>query len=332
MPHFFCGLAAPRVRDTFPVRIFLVLVLGALQVFALAPGGARAEDETEWAVQAGLADQSLLLDVCSVDGVIAAAGERGHILLSTDQGRSWTQAAVPTRTTLTAIHFFDASLGWAAGHDGIILRTRDGGLTWERVRFAPEQEQPVLDIWFQNQKQGYAIGAYGLFLVTGDGGDTWTQQQIDDEEWHLNHLAATDSGRLFIAAEAGRIYRSDSSGESWVTLPSPYEGSFFGTLPLEGGSLLLFGLRGRLFRSEDAGLTWQAVQSNTTASLNHGLVLEDGTVLLAGLGGTLLLSRDCGRTFQPRRQKDRQGISALALAADGSVIAVGEFGVRILEL
>ena len=332
MPHFFCGLAAPRVRDTFPTRSVLALVLGGLLVFALARGEARAEEDIQWAIQARLADHSLLLDVCSVDGMLAAAGERGHILLSTDQGKSWTQAAVPTRTTLTAIHFFDARLGWAAGHDGIILRTRDGGRTWERVRFAPEQEQPLLDIWFQNEKQGYAIGAYGLFLVTSDGGDTWSQEQVSDEEWHLNHLAATDSGRLFIAAEAGRIYRSDSSGENWVSLPSPYEGSFFGTLPLEDGSLLLFGLRGHLFRSEDAGRTWEAVQSSTTASLNHGLVLDDGTILLAGLGGTLLVSRDCGRTFQLQRQKDRQGIVALAQAADGSVIAVGEFGVRILEL
>ncbi|NIN72690.1 MAG: sialidase, partial [Gemmatimonadetes bacterium] len=49
----------------------------------------------------------------------------------------------------------------------------------------------------------------------------------------------------------------------WTTLPSPYEGSFFGTLPLEGDSLLLFGLRGHLFRSDDAGESWEEIPTGT---------------------------------------------------------------------
>ena len=69
----------------------------------------------------------------SRDGLVVAVGERGHVLVSGDEGRSWRQADVPSRALLTGVFMHDARLGWAVGHDEVVLRTRDGGLTWERV-------------------------------------------------------------------------------------------------------------------------------------------------------------------------------------------------------
>ena len=40
-------------------------------------------------------------------------------------------------------------------------------------------------------------------------------------------------GTMYIAAEAGSFYRSDDGGENWITLATPYEGSYFGVLALE---------------------------------------------------------------------------------------------------
>ena len=37
---------------------------------------------------------------------------------------------IPTRVTLTGVFMHDPHLGWAVGHDGIILGTRDGGESW----------------------------------------------------------------------------------------------------------------------------------------------------------------------------------------------------------
>ena len=54
----------------------------------------------------------------------------------------------------------------------------------------------------------------------------------------------------------------------WRQLPSPYEGSFFGVLPLDGEALLAYGLRGNLYRSENAGASWQKLASGTLAMLD----------------------------------------------------------------
>ena len=314
------------------------------------PSGALAQEDDaenlESALVKPLASRSLLLDGAAVDGLMAAVGERGHILVSRDEGESWSQAGVPTRATLTGVFLHDQELGWAVGHDAVILRTRDGGASWERLHYAPEEERPFLDIWFEDADRGFAIGAYGFFLKTADGGDTWSTFEIvsldesgDDAfdeydlggDFHLNHIARASSGRLYIAAEAGTIYRSDDGGESWKTLPSPYEGSFFGTLPLEDDSLLLFGLRGHLFRSDDAGESWQEIDSGTLALLTDGVRLEDGTVIVAGLAGTLLVSTDGGHTFTLRQQADRQGLATVLPTDDGGLVLVGEFGVNRLS-
>ena len=119
----------------------------ALAVSALPAQQAQPRDH---AVIAPLAADSLLLDGTVVDGLAVVVGERGHILRSEDQGRSWRQAAVPTRATLTGVHFHDRQLGWAVGHDATILRTVDGGQSWEVVYSAPEEESPLLDVWFRD--------------------------------------------------------------------------------------------------------------------------------------------------------------------------------------
>ena len=93
---------------------------------------------------------------------------------------------------------------------------------------------------------------------------TWVERPISEDDFHLNQIAAAAAdGTLYMAAEAGHLYRSADQGATSQPLPAPYEGSFFGFLPLSDGALLVFGLRGELFRSEDRGETWTTIASST---------------------------------------------------------------------
>src|SRR5688572_33454441 len=63
-----------------------------------------------------LAANSLLLDLAVAGARLVAVGERGHVLLSDDQGATWRQAtSVPTRVMLTSVYFVDGQYGWAVG-------------------------------------------------------------------------------------------------------------------------------------------------------------------------------------------------------------------------
>ena len=334
----------------------------ALAAFALAvapqalPQDAGQEDPAARpAIIAPLAVRSLLLDLAWAGKRIFAVGERGHILHSADAGKSWTQVPVPTSSNLTAVYFADEKNGWAVGHAETIVRTQDGGESWQLVHFEPENAQPLLDVCFTDASRGVAVGAYGMIYTTADGGAVWSQVPFtpaplpgaarvepapDDMEaevdlgfeFHLNAIARGPPGRLYLGAEAGRLFRSDDDGAHWRELPSPYDGSFHGILPLEGDALLAFGLRGNLYRSEDGGTKWTAIPTGTTVLLNSGARIDERTVVIAGMAGVLLISRDGGRSFELTQQADRKAISAVLPSGDGELIVAGESGVRRLSL
>jgi photosystem II stability/assembly factor-like uncharacterized protein len=301
----------------------------------------------EQAEIAPLAEHSLLLDAATAGARMVVVGERGHVLLSDDQGRSWRQAkSVPTTAMLTAVFFIDARRGWAVGHDEIVLLTKDGGESWTKTHFAPEKERPLLDVWFQDPLHGLAVGAYSAYLVTGDGGRTWSPREFsatpwkkpapnttagEDElgtEFHFNRLTAGANGKLYLAGESGRLYVSDNAGQSWRQLPSPYEGSFFGLLPLRADSLLAFGLRGHLYRSDDAGASWRELPTETFAMLTDAVVIDSASIAVVGLGGTVLVSRDGGEHFTLRQQADRRGLSTVLAQDSHRLVVAGESGLK----
>lgn len=318
-----------------------------LAATALISGAGRAAPPpVETSSMARLAARSLLLDLARTDERLVAVGDRGHVLLSDDGGGSWRQVeGVPTRAMLTGV-CFAGSEGYAVGHDEVILVSRDRGASWTRAHDAPESQQPLLDVWCGEGGHGIAVGAYGSFYVTEDGGRSWSGRRfepsplpaaapVDPDEvppdYHLNRIVAAGGGRLYIGAEAGRLYRSDDAGATWRTLPSPYEGSFYGLLPLgDPDRLLAFGLRGHLFRSDDGGQRWQRLETGTVAMLTDGTQLADGRIVIVGLSGTVLSSDD-GRRFRLLQQRDRRGLAAVLGVGSASLVVVGEGGVRIVS-
>ncbi len=327
------------------IRVWPVLIAW-ISLFASAASAQVA------AVDARLALESLLSDGTVAGPRLVVVGERGHALYSTNDGETWTQAQVPVQALLTAVHMHDEKTGWAVGHDAAILRTRDGGETWQLVHYAPELHLPLLDVWFRDEKAGIAVGAFGFFLATADGGDTWICRNgcLDgnggnepeappllraegsefEDDFHLNDIAPAGVGRLYLAGEAGALYRSDDGGETWLVLPSPYHGSWFGALATGPDTVLAAGLRGRLFRSEDAGQNWTQIETGTNATLTDLVQVAPDLMLVTGLAGALLVSRDQGRTVHSRPLPSRQGISTALATSGGSVLLVGESGLTPL--
>lgn len=288
----------------------------------------------EFAEPSPLAIHSLLLDGAQYQRRMIAVGERGHVLYSDDQGHNWAQARVPTRTLLTGVFMLDETHAWAVGHDATILQSSDGGRQWQLRYRAPDKESPLLDVWFKDQNRGFAIGAYGLFLETSDGGTTWQQRWISEtDDFHLNQISSAPDGTLYIAAESGVVYRSDDGGNNWVSLTTPYQGSFFGSLPLTSGQLFVFGLRGHLFRSDNGGDSWTGLATGTTAMLTSALRSSDPQTggercLFAGLSGVLLVDQGCnGEALQLIQRPDRSGISALLSSDNDELVLIGEAGI-----
>jgi photosystem II stability/assembly factor-like uncharacterized protein len=298
-------------------------------LLALFPFTLTAADYSE---PAPLAPESLLLDLTRAGANLVAVGDRGHVLLSADDGKSWKQVLVPTRAMLTGVSFGDATHGWAVGHDGVILATSDGGRTWVRQDSGNDLDTVWLDVFFSSERIGLVAGAYGKCQLTMDGGKTWQPSPIP-EEAHLNQIAPTATDRLYLAGEMGTLLTSTDARAGWEKVDVPYDGSLYGVLPLDARRLLIHGLRGSVYFSENAGKTWTQRETAVPVLLMAGLRLKSGVIILAGIGGNFYLSRDDGTTFahwQPEAYTG--GVSALLEANDGALIVAGEKGVARLQL
>jgi photosystem II stability/assembly factor-like uncharacterized protein len=312
------------------MRFISSLVLAAI-LFAPFAGGAVARAETvtaglKPAVIAPLAVQSLMLAATRAGDRLVAVGERGHILLSDDNGKSWRQVPVPANAALTGVSFIDARQGWAVGHDAVILHTVDGGESWKLQHADPELEQPLMDVLFTDASHGVAVGAYGLYLETSDGGASWNDRKISDDDFHFNAIIAPTPETRLLVGEAGTLFHSTDAGVTWQPIESPYDGSFFDALALGPQSFLIYGLQGHIYRTDDAGASWVKVESGTTAGLMGGTVLADGTVELVGAQGAILTSRDGGRSFSISKRPDRVALADIVQAGNGTVILLGEAG------
>ncbi len=308
------------------------------------------------AEHARLATPALLIALAAAGERLVAVGDRGIIVLSDDRGASWTQAAsVPVQALLTGVCFFDARHGVAVGHDEVILATSDAGENWKLVHYAPEAQRPLLDVWCSAGGKAIAVGAYSTYMTSADGGARWSERHFAPspaprtagappgarassaiEEsgggYHLNRIVGASATRLYIAGEAGHLYRSDDGGDHWQELNSPYAGSFFDVLPLGGDALLVSGLRGNLYRSDDAGASWRRLLTGTVALLDGEAALPGGALAVVGLSGVVLVSRDGGRSFTLEQQSDRSGLSAALAVGKDELVVAGENGVRRITL
>ena len=277
-----------------------------------------------------LAARSLLLDAQTIGNTVIAVGASGHILLSTDGGAIWELVKAPTLATLTGIHFPDAQHGWIVGHDAIILHSDDGGRSWSKQYQGGDLQVSFLDVHFLDTQTGFVVGAYGQFLDTNDGGRTWAQRRIIDGDYFFNRISIGPTGTLYIAGEHGTLLRSTDRGATWVPIPAPYDGSFYGILPLGPRLLLAHGLRGRIYRSEDDGDSWQLVPTDQHVLLATAVRLRDGTVVMAGQARSFFVSRDGGVSFSAWSPGLTTGVAELGEAPDGRPLAFGEEGVTHL--
>ena len=322
----FAGTTMKGFRDSNLAVIWMaiaVLVLVAMPASQGMAGDAAQPGDRQ--VSTRTLSRLLLIAATTAGNRVVAVGEHGYVVYSDDQGKTWQRGATPRRAMLTAVTFVDEKRGWAAGHDGQILATQNGGATWSEQRYKPDDKQPLFALRFTDRDHGVALGAYGLFLETADGGKTWTPRAITQEDKHLYAIAGDATGRLAIAAEAGSLLVSTDQGRNWEAAASPYKGSFFGMVTTADGGLLAFGLRGNIFRSADFGKTWTPATSEGSATLQGGARLANGEIVLVGSAGTVLSSRDNGAAFH--RVPGQQAITWSTVVPAGSgALLFGEAG------
>ncbi len=170
--------------------------------------------------------------------------EEGYIVKSTDGGRNWVLLKQSTgyEDYLDVFALNENEIVVVGGNDTtlepIILRSSDGGLTWDSITNIPEGARYLKAVDFVGNK-GCAVGRSGTILYTEDGGLTWiTQNSPADSTLFDVDFSDELHG---IACGYNYIIYTNNGGQNWQAgvITSLEENSVMPTLLKISSSLMI---------------------------------------------------------------------------------------------
>ncbi len=290
---------------------------------------------------------SMLMDVVNTGKRLVAVGERGHILVSDDHGKSWVQADVPTSVTLTAVFFPSPGKGWAVGHDGVVLHTIDGGQSW-----AMQLNGSQINDLIHTQIEELLIAKKAELSSTDDiSHRKHLKRDLEDLEFFLSDAKmAIKEGptRPFmdiwfkndlegiIIGSFGMIFYTVDGGIEWKPaldrIDNP-EGLHYYGMGRCGETLFIVGERGMIFRSMDYGLSWESLNSPYEGSFFGVACKKDEKIVVAfGLRGNSFLSTDSGSNWKAADTPKGAPLSGAVFLSDGSLLMVANDGALIRSM
>ncbi|MEU3316510.1 oxidoreductase [Streptomyces sp. NPDC006662] len=224
----------------------------------------------------------------------AAGAGTADLFASGPHGVGWalkdTGPAAAQGVRFRGLSAVGRNAAWVAGSRGTVLRTGDGGRSWQDVSppGAVAEGLELRDIEAFDARRAVALstgeGAASRILRTEDGGATWTEAfRNPDPRAFYDCLAFFDSRHGLAVSDPVdgrfRVLATDDGGRAWRVLPDagmpqalPGEAGF-----AAGGQCLVTsgprdvwlatggGPAARVMHSADRGLTWRAADSTVPA-------------------------------------------------------------------
>lgn len=140
----------------------------------------------------------------------------GNVFAGTaNGGANWSKVATPATDASKALYFMNDSVGFSG--TGVIVKTIDGGKTWNPTNMSIDNNNAVIEILFVNKLVGYSLTIKGNNLLkTVDGGNTWVTQTSKPTGAISKHIAFTDADNGYLSAlDLTQPWVTANGGISW---------------------------------------------------------------------------------------------------------------------
>jgi len=285
-----------------------------------------------------------LNDVCfqALYHSVYAAGWFGQVLKK-EENTSADFEVLNQRPThyFMDMDFVNADTGWiVAGEsvddegnkDGLILRTVDGGATWEVQH---QQSSFFSSIDFINENEGWAVGrssipySEGVILHTVNGGQSWTSQSNPvigsvEKVFFLDE----NNGWVVSADWWGQIAHTANGGQTWIAQMNPTKNpvvDVFFINPQKGWAV---GMDSTILRTINGGQTW--LRTDLTVSNNwyfrSVFFIDEMHGWTVGVYGVIMLTNDGGVTWQEIIPGNGETLQSVFFIDASNGWAVGDAG------
>jgi len=278
--------------------------------------------------------EKALYDVNFIDaqnGIVV--GQDGLIATTTNGGKNWqlVKLELPTKEWRSGPpHIFAISRGtdpqkvWGAGPGGTIIRSSDGGKTWEEKSL--DKDVTLNGIAFVNDTEGWVVGEFGSILHTSDGGDTWQEQknvlnlpkytrpdlseedaikqrvpQLYLEDLFLVSVAFRNEKEGYVTGESGILLSTTDGGATWTNMSSGGFNMLLSVSPSGPQHVdVATGILGTLVTFD--GQKWSPLPDVRAKVLtwlrDADFSKSSGFGIACGGKGTILVTQDGGKTWK----------------------------------
>jgi photosystem II stability/assembly factor-like uncharacterized protein len=266
-----------------------------------------------------------------------------RILHTSDGGSAWhTIYSNDKLDAINDIYFVNSDTGFAVSgiynytsnaHEGFILRTTDGGISWDSQYnnstsyiksidfldgktgwlaanngiilkttdsgvtwniYQTGTDYIFLDISFLDAQNGVVVGVCGAMARTYDGGVTWTPISRGPTN-NLNDVSFFDELNGMAVGDK-IVLRTTDGGENWSLINGVPE-KYYKKITMTGPkTATIIGDNSLIYRTTDGGDTW--VQQTGIPAYYYGLYFSDNnTGTIVGSRGVIIRTTDAGKTW-----------------------------------
>ena len=240
---------------------------------------------------------------------------------------------------LQDVYFMDDQNGLVVGDGGLMLKTSDGGKTWEKMEvnmqppgagqrpgggggppgggFGRGGPAPLYNIYFVDENVGYITGGRGTILKTEDGGKTWARKMATSDtpgrggrrggiRANLMGIQMISETTGFIAGSENTILKTTDGGETWVgSSERARVGETRNNLEniwfVSPTTGWVIGSFGTLLHTADGGENWEKRDPGFDNNLFGIYFLDENTGWICGQEGLILHTTDGGATWNQQK-------------------------------
>lgn len=245
----------------------------------------------------------------------------------------WVKQSVATTASLRGLAVVSEKVIWASGSEGTVIRTIDGGKTWNVMQVPDAKKLDFRDIEAFDANTAYILSIgndrNSRIFKTIDGGTTWKQQFMSMNIlsfydalacWNQNNCVAVSDpvhGKFLLTAttDGGATWKNIDTTQMPAATLSESAFAASGTCLITHGADGLFLVSGggnaRVFRSGDRGKTWTVVDSPLvkgrpgTGIFSIAMIDAKAGVIVGGdyekpadATGSMAFTADAGKTWK----------------------------------
>jgi photosystem II stability/assembly factor-like uncharacterized protein len=238
---------------------------------------------------------------------------------SSAYAQNWTQINSGTNKKINTICFTSSSIGYLGGNDSLLMKTTDGGATWNQINYSGINfsfgGEHIINMQFLNDNVGFiTVGPYSGSYGTTNGGLTWSLISLPGNQCYNHGLYFFDENNGFIGGSGcfqGELI-SYVSASPWLTgtwalsmiqAPSFTPSNMIVDIQFYDNNYGLAASKsGYIYRTTNGGLNWDSV---STPGVNHELtsvMIINDTLAYTGYkangnGFGLFISTDAGQSW-----------------------------------